>query len=168
MKKILVIILCCFLVPIVLFIGTAMVAGIIQGISGVDSATEEIYETIDNIMDTIPTEEILITEIETDEITEIVIIQTRPVETTTSTSTEPTENIPTTTPPNEEVPTEEETTAAPTTAPQKQEIYVYITQTGSKYHSSKNCRHIKDSVGVVSYLLEVAINMGYTACKTCY
>lgn len=42
---------------------------------------------------------------------------------------------------------------------------VYITQTGSKYHSSE-CRHLRQSSIKVS--LEQAINNGYGDCSHCY
>lgn len=41
---------------------------------------------------------------------------------------------------------------------------VYVTETGSKYHSA-GCRHLKKSC--ISISLQDAIDQGYTACSVC-
>ena len=45
-----------------------------------------------------------------------------------------------------------------------QEVTVYITKTGKKYHKG-NCRHLKKSKIKIS--LKDACNRGYTPCKAC-
>ena len=51
---------------------------------------------------------------------------------------------------------------------QKQEVpqtYVYIPQTGSKYHNTPNCSNMNNPSQVT---LEEALNMGFQPCKRCY
>lgn len=48
--------------------------------------------------------------------------------------------------------------------PQSEEIIVYITKTGSKYHRA-GCKHLKKSS--IPITLEEAKERGYTPCKVC-
>lgn len=60
---------------------------------------------------------------------------------------------------------EPETTAEPTAEPEPQAEMVWITRTGSKYHSVPNCRNSQDSTQIP---LDDAISRGYEPCKNCH
>jgi len=55
--------------------------------------------------------------------------------------------------------------------PEEQDIYVYITKTGSKYHSSPDCRYLRIPVSVIDSggLEDVRNSSGgkYYACEKC-
>lgn len=59
---------------------------------------------------------------------------------------------------------EADTTPPEVQEPTVEEIAVYLTNTGSKYHRA-GCRHLSDSK--LETTLTNALNQGYTACKTC-
>lgn len=48
---------------------------------------------------------------------------------------------------------------------QASQTYVYIPQTGSKYHSNPNCSNMNNPSQVT---LETALQMGFEPCKKCY
>ena len=72
------------------------------------------------------------------------------------------EPTPTPSPTPVPTPTPEPTPAAPT---EKPVVYVWIPESGSKYHSRSNCSGMDNPQKVT---LEEAQAMGYTACKRCH
>lgn len=80
-------------------------------------------------------------------------VTTTEAKTETETETEPPETTTTT------------TTTQETTTTQKQEVIVYITPSGDKYHT-KYCRYYSDNCTAMTE--EQAIQAGYTACKVCH
>lgn len=72
------------------------------------------------------------------------------------------EPTPTPSPTPAPTPTPEPTPATPTEEPV---VYVWIPQSGSKYHSRASCSGMDNPQKVT---LEEAQAMGYTACKRCY
>lgn len=60
---------------------------------------------------------------------------------------------------------EPEVTAEPTAEPEPQVEMVWITRTGSKYHSVPSCRNSQDSTQIP---LDDAIAQGYEPCKNCH
>lgn len=60
---------------------------------------------------------------------------------------------------------QEEAAAAAAQTTQEQETYVYVSQTGSKYHSSSSCSNMNNPSHVP---LSRAKQMGLTPCKKCY
>lgn len=74
--------------------------------------------------------------------------------------------VTTTKPPQTTVP---KTTNPQTTAPQNNNSQtVYITATGSKYHSRKNCPGLSNANAVYESTLDKAQKDGYTPCKKCH
>lgn len=63
-----------------------------------------------------------------------------------------------------EEPTTQETTK-PTEAPSISEAMVWISKTGTKYHSKSSCSNMKNPSQVTK---SYAVANGYTACKTCH
>ena len=72
------------------------------------------------------------------------------------------EPAPTPSPTPAPTPTPEPAPAAPT---EKPVVYVWIPESGSKYHSRSNCSGMDNPQKVT---LEEAQAMGYTACKRCH
>lgn len=111
--------------------------------------------------------------------TETTILETEPMETQAPVVTEPQSTTPPATqapapvvtqPPATEPPAPAETeppkvVPQETTAQEKVEQYVWIPQSGSKYHSRKNCSNMKNPTQIT---LEQAKNRGYTACSKCH
>lgn len=82
--------------------------------------------------------------------------------TTKPSTTKPSTTKPSTTQPNTTKP--EQTTASQNTNSQT----VYITATGSKYHSRKNCPGLSNANTIYESTLEKAQKDGYTPCKKCH
>lgn len=60
------------------------------------------------------------------------------------------------------------TATAPAAMPvQAKTSYVYITKSGKKYHSTKNCRSLKRSKKITKIKLSTAKSRGYKPCKIC-
>ncbi len=45
---------------------------------------------------------------------------------------------------------------------------VYVAEYGTKYHSSKECQYLKNSVTITSLTKTDATDKNYTACSVCY
>ena len=56
-------------------------------------------------------------------------------------------------------------TPTPAPSPDKPEIYVWISKSGSKYHSRSTCSNMKNPSRVT---LTAAINKGYASCSKCW
>ena len=80
-----------------------------------------------------------------------------PVDETEETKVETNDTVESAVPDNEAVVTE--------TSASAEEVFVYVTESGSKYHSKANCSDMKNSQKIS---ISKAESMNYTPCKRCY